>query len=357
MATMQSFFDEWSKPKYSTKGGTNGVRGTTNPPPPPMVPNPSSGPPPLLHLFDNTRVRYLSQLQSLTSCCHFIFKVSSSSRRRVCSREMDKEMQNSSLRIEHGPEGSAGGGISKNLDDDGRQKRTGTWITASAHIITAVIGSGVLSLAWAIAQLGWVVGPLVLVVFSFITFFTSTLLADSYRSPDPVTGNRNYTYMDAVRAHLGGRKVQLCGLAQYVNLIGITIGYTITASISMVAVRRSNCFHKHGHAVKCQTSNNPYMIIFACIQIMLSQIPNFHRLSWLSILAAVMSFAYASIGLGLSLAKVIGGGAHARTSLTGVTVGVDVSAEQKVWRTFQALGDIAFAFNTLSTIPDTRYCI
>jgi hypothetical protein len=72
------------------------------------------------------------------------------------------------------------------------------------------------------------------------------------------------------------------------------------------AVRRSNCFHKHGHAVKCQTSNNPYMIIFACIQIMLSQIPNFHKLSWLSILAAVMSFAYASIGLGLSLAKVIG---------------------------------------------------
>jgi hypothetical protein len=38
------------------------------------------------------------------------------------------------------------------------------------------------------------------------------------------------------------------------------------------------------------------------------------------------------------------GGAHARTSLTGVTVGVDVSAEQKVWRTFQALGDIAFAY-------------
>ncbi|MCP8971452.1 amino acid transporter, partial [Ectobacillus sp. SYSU M60031] len=49
------------------------------------------------------------------------------------------------------------------LDDDGREKRTGTLVTASAHIITAVIGSGVLSLAWAIAQLGWVIGPAVLV--------------------------------------------------------------------------------------------------------------------------------------------------------------------------------------------------
>ncbi|CAK7347344.1 unnamed protein product [Dovyalis caffra] len=147
---------------------------------------------------------------------------------------MAKEMQNSSMYIEHDQEGYESAGIHKNLDDDGRPKRSGTWITASAHIITAVIGSGVLSLAWAIAQLGWVVGPLVLIAFSFITFFTSTLLADSYRSPDPITGKRNYTYMDAVKANLGGRKVQLCGLAQYANLIGVTIGYTITASISMV---------------------------------------------------------------------------------------------------------------------------
>ncbi|KAF5469312.1 hypothetical protein F2P56_013396 [Juglans regia] len=40
--------------------------------------------------------------------------------------------------------------------------------------------------------------------FSFITYFsTSTLLADCYRSPDPVTGKRNYTYVDVVRANLG----------------------------------------------------------------------------------------------------------------------------------------------------------
>lgn len=32
----------------------------------------------------------------------------------------------------------------------------------------------------------------------------------------------------------GGVKVQLCGIAQYANLVGVTVGYTITASISMV---------------------------------------------------------------------------------------------------------------------------
>ncbi|GLT52166.1 hypothetical protein SLA2020_255200, partial [Shorea laevis] len=250
-----------------------------------------------------------------------------------------------SMHVEQDPEAFNNGDFRKNLDDDGRPKRTGTWVTASAHIITAVIGSGVLSLAWAMAQLGWIAGFGVLMAFSFITYFTSTLLTDCYRAPDPITGRRNYTYMDAARAHLGGRKFQLCGLAQYSNLVGISIGYTITASISMEAVKRSNCFHHHGYRnhSECQTSNNPFMIIFACIQILLSQIPNFHELSWLSILAAIMSFAYSSIGLGLSIAKVASGG-PARTSLTGVPVGVDVSGMQKVWKAFRAIGDIAFAY-------------
>jgi len=123
---------------------------------------------------------------------------------------------------------------SKCYDDDGRLKRTGTMWTASAHIITAVIGSGVLSLAWAIAQLGWVAGPAVMLLFSFVTYYTSALLADCYRSGDPCTGKRNYTYMDAVNANLSGVKVQICGFLQYANIVGVAIGYTIAASISML---------------------------------------------------------------------------------------------------------------------------
>ncbi|CAI9260965.1 unnamed protein product [Lactuca saligna] len=242
----------------------------------------------------------------------------------------------------------------KDLDDDGREKRTGTWVTASAHIITAVIGSGVLSLAWAIAQLGWIAGPTILMIFSFVTYFTSTLLADAYRAPDPVSGKRNYTYMDAVRSTLGGSKVQLCGIAQYVNLVGITIGYTITSSISIVAIKKSNCFHYKGHDAPCNPSNYPYMIAFAVIQIVLCQIPNFHKLSWLSMLAAIMSFAYSFIGLGLSMDKAIG--SEAKTSLTGMPVGPKFSATEKMWKALQAIGDMAFsyAFSTvLIEIQDT----
>jgi amino acid permease len=120
------------------------------------------------------------------------------------------------------------------LDDDGRPRRRGTMWTASAHIITAVIGAGVLSLAWAMAQLGWAAGTAMMLLFAGISYYTSTLLAECYRCGEPGTGKRNYTYTEAVRAILGGAKFKLCGVIQYANLVGIAVGYTIAASISML---------------------------------------------------------------------------------------------------------------------------
>ncbi|OAY83235.1 Amino acid permease 2 [Ananas comosus] len=245
-------------------------------------------------------------------------------------------------------------GASKCFDDDGRLKRTGSVWTASAHIITAVIGSGVLSLAWAIAQLGWVAGPAVMLLFSFVTYYTSALLADCYRAGDPSTGKRNYTYMDAVNANLNGIKVKICGVLQYANIFGVAIGYTIAASISMMAIKRSNCFHEKGKKDPCLMSSNPYMILFGVAEIVFSQIPDFDQIWWLSILAAVMSFTYSSIGLALGILQVIGNGGF-KGSLTGISIGV-VTPTDKVWRSLQAFGDIAFAYSyslILIEIQDT----
>ena len=145
----------------------------------------------------------------------------------------------------------------------------GNWVTAAAHIVTAVIGSGVLSLAWAISTMGWVAGPIILFLFAAVTWYMSLLLADAYRNPRD-TGKRNYTYPGAVSAILGmceicsithcripqstlcfiasshrlcclaaggssgmSPYVWFCGIIQYINLVGTGIGYTVTAGISM----------------------------------------------------------------------------------------------------------------------------
>ncbi|XBH90606.1 hypothetical protein VPH35_082217 [Triticum aestivum] len=242
------------------------------------------------------------------------------------------------------------------LDDDGRPRRTGTVLTASAHIVTAVVGSGVLSLAWATAQLGWVAGPTTTALFGGVIYYSSTLLADCYRTCDPAAGTRNHSYMEAVRAILGGAKVKFCGVIQYTNLVGITIGYTIAASISFHAITRANCFHDKGHDNACHSSSTPYMIGFGAAQMVFSQIPNFDQIRWLSVVASAMSFTYSGIGLGLGIAQTVANGGF-RGTLTGVAIGTaGVTVMQKLWRVLQALGNIAFAYsfsNVLIEIQDT----
>jgi len=53
-------------------------------------------------------------------------------------------------------------------------------------------------------------------------------------------------------------------------------------------------------------SSNGYMITFGIIEVIFSQIPDFDQVWWLSIVAAVMSFTYSSVGLGLGIGKVAG---------------------------------------------------
>ena len=72
------------------------------------------------------------------------------------------------------------------------------------------------------------------------------------------------------------------------------------------AITRSDCFHHKGTNGPCHASNIPYMSVFGFVQIILSQIPEFGELWFLSVLAAVMSFLYSTIGLGLGIAKAVG---------------------------------------------------
>lgn len=82
------------------------------------------------------------------------------------------------------------------------------------------------------------------------------------------------------------------------------------------------------------------MLLFGLVQIVMSQIPDFHNMAWLSVVAAVMSFSYSSIGLGLGLAKVIENG-----TIKGTITGVSASSIlDKLLLAFEALGDIAFAY-------------
>ncbi|KAL1307252.1 hypothetical protein HN51_049226 [Arachis hypogaea] len=232
-------------------------------------------------------------------------------------------------------------------------KRTGTVWTAVAHIVTGVIGSGVLSLAWSIGQLGWIAGPFSILIIASFTLISSFLLSNTYRSPHPQFGpHRSASYLDAVHSHLGLKNGRLCGLLVNISLYGFGIAYVITSAISIRTILVSICYHTNEEEVACEFVDAYYMLIFGAIQVVLSQIPNFHNIEWLSVVAAIMSFAYSFIGMALSILQIKEKG-YVEGSIEGIR---SRSRTEKLWLVAQALGDISYSYpfsTILLEIQDT----
>lgn len=78
------------------------------------------------------------------------------------------------------------------------------------------------------------------------------------------------------------------------------------AWLSYRAIQNSNCHHREGHNAPCSYEDTSSMLLFGAVQVVMSQIPDFHNMKWLSMIATIMSFAYSLIGFGLGFAQVIG---------------------------------------------------
>ncbi|KAL7186025.1 hypothetical protein ACSBR2_027893 [Camellia fascicularis] len=235
---------------------------------------------------------------------------------------------------------------SSSVQPNGPLIRAGTVWTAIAHVITGVIGSGVLSLAWSVAQLGWIAGPLCIMVFGVIAVVVSYLLCDCYRSPDPQFGPaRNPSYTAAVKSYLAPPPYCLyyvdaygvfqekracgwvCGAFVQESYYGYGIAYTITAAISMRAIQKSDCYHKGGHNAPCEYGDS-HMLLFGAVQ---------------------DTDGHNHIGVNNSLS----GDGKIKGDIYGV---YKTTVVEKVWVVAQAIGDIAFAFTyniILLEIEDT----
>ncbi|XP_045827787.1 probable amino acid permease 7 [Trifolium pratense] len=220
-------------------------------------------------------------------------------------------------------------------------KRTGTVWTAVAHIVTGVIGSGVLSLPWSIAQLGWIVGPFSILLIASSTLYSAFLLCNTYRSPNPEYGpHKSASYLDVVNFNLGVGNGRLCGLLVNICIYGFGIAFVITTSISLRAIQNSFSRHNKENETVSEFADAYYMLIFGIVQIVLSQIPNLHNINWLSVVAAITSFAYCFIGMGLSIMQIMENG-YAKGSIDGISTS---SGTQKLWLVSQALGDVSFSY-------------
>lgn len=228
---------------------------------------------------------------------------------------------------------------SKWVCEDGIKRSGNTW-TATGHILTAVLGSGVLALPYAMASLGWIVGSICFVLFAWITLFTAQLLADLYI----VDGIRQRTFPQMVRTTMGVPGMIVLGVIQQFNLVLTALAYTVTAAQSMVDIANLACNGKEG----CFQSQWAMGCIFGGVQLLFSQAPNLESFWWASAFGALMSLGYSLIALGLGI------GYHGTEG--GIAPKSFSTTAQQVWNILNSIGAILFAYSfsiILLEIQDT----
>ncbi|KAK3410296.1 hypothetical protein EUGRSUZ_J02297 [Eucalyptus grandis] len=222
--------------------------------------------------------------------------------------------------------------------------RKAKWWYSAFHNVTAMVGAGVLSLPYAMSELGWGPGVAVLVLSWVITLYTLWQMVEMH---EMIPGRRFDRYHE-LGQYAFGEKLGLYIVVpqQLVVEVGVNIVYMVTGGKSLQKFHDTVCS-------KCKKLNTTYFImIFASVHFVLSHLPNFNSISGVSLTAAVMSLSYSTIAWGASVDK----GVQQRVNYgyrSSTTPG-------KVFDFFSAMGDVAFAYaghnvvlEIQATIPST----
>lgn len=208
-----------------------------------------------------------------------------------------------------------------------------------------MVGAGVLSLPYAMSELGWGPGIAILILSWTITLYTLWQMVEMH---EMVPGKRFDRYHE-LGQHAFGEKLGLWIVVpqQLICEVGVNIVYMVTGGTSLKK------FHDIICLPHCKEIKRTYFImIFGSVHFVLSQLPNFNSMSGVSLAAAVMSLSYSTIAWATSIEK-------------GRQPGIDYSYKATttsgaVFNFFNALGDVAFAYaghnvvlEIQATIPST----
>ncbi|KAJ1267094.1 hypothetical protein BS78_07G029800 [Paspalum vaginatum] len=253
-------------------------------------------------------------------------------------------------------DGGWGGGTTAQLankachQDDwlpGNARRKANWWYAAFHNVTAMVGAGVLSLPYAMSELGWGVGVTVMTLSWVLTVYTLWQMVEMHEC---VPGKRFDRYHE-LGQHAFGERLGLWIVVpqQLVVEVGLNIVYMITGGQSLKKFHDTVCHSR------CKDIRLTYFIMmFASVHFVLSQLRDFHSISSVSLVAAVMSVSYSAIAWAASLETGAAAAAGADYGLRAPTT------PGKVFGFLGALGDVAFTYaghnvvlEIQATIPST----
>ncbi|KAK7261329.1 hypothetical protein RIF29_27638 [Crotalaria pallida] len=206
--------------------------------------------------------------------------------------------------------------------------RNAKWWYSTFHIVTAMVGAGVLALPYTMSELGWGTGVTVLTISWIITLYTLWQMVEMH---EMLPGRRFDRYHE-LGQYAFGEKLGLYVVVpqQLIVEVGINIVYMITGGTSLKKFHNTVCDN-------CKNIKLTYFIlIYASVHFVLSHLPSFNSIYGLSLAASVMSFSYSTI-------------AWVATVHKGVQDNVQYDFRDKttsgtIFDFFSALGSVAFAY-------------
>ncbi|THU71074.1 hypothetical protein C4D60_Mb08t31720 [Musa balbisiana] len=249
--------------------------------------------------------------------------------------------------------------MEKSIDDwlPITSSRNAKWWYSAFHNVTAMVGAGVLSLPYAMSELGWGPGIAVLILSWVITLYTLWQMVEMH---EMVPGKRFDRYHE-LGQHVFGEKLGLWIVIpqQLVVEVGANIVYMVTGGKSL----------KKFHDVVCRDCKSIkltyFIMISASAHFVLSQLPNFNSISGVSLAAAVMSLRYVTeikiIPPLRSYSTIAWGASVDKGKQENVEYGYkSASTSGTVFNFLSALGNVAFAYaghnvvlEIQATIPST----
>ncbi|KAH6800966.1 lysine histidine transporter 1, partial [Perilla frutescens var. hirtella] len=206
--------------------------------------------------------------------------------------------------------------------------RTAKWWFSAFNNVTAIVGAGVLGLPYAMAQLGWGPGITMLVLSWIVTLYSLWQMVEMHEMED---GQRFDRYHE-LGQHAFGDKLGLWIVVplQLIVLAGLNIVYLITGGQSL----------RKFHDLVCKDCKDIkltyFILIFASVHFVLSQLPSLNAVSGVSLAAAVMSISYSTVAWVASVGKGVQG---------DVQYGYNSkSTADAAFKFFNALGSVAFAY-------------
>lgn len=176
-------------------------------------------------------------------------------------------------------------------DDEAAKKAiegVAAWPEISVHLVTTMLGAGVLSLPYAFACLGWTAGVLLLTAVTSASAYCAWLMATMHELKD---GSRTETMNELALATMGRWGQRYAIIFQFFILILSCISFMVLGGESIYSLVYG-CFGETAAECHAAHAQWPFVLTFAGAMMILGQLPNFHSLTVVSLIGSFMPVAY-----------------------------------------------------------------